>query len=283
MSSFLQNLVNRSVGNQEAVQPRLPDRFEAPPNPKGSGQDLSTLEIPENVEPDIAESPRSMTASRNSGTLVPGPRGAANQLAPSSRPARTDYPSGVPLARTESPPEPDKSPRLAPGLGNVPRRSENQTKDDQGRLSLVPTPSRHMAPSQENATTQKGDRSIRGEMSYTEPSNRPEQTSRQETSKHIPLIEPIVRSLTDPREQILEQSEARVNLAASPKEPIPFSRQDPSQPTLTPMERQVVQVTIGRVDVRAVFAPPAQEPAKAGPTPAMSLEDYLRQRDGGKA
>jgi hypothetical protein len=42
-----------------------------------------------------------------------------------------------------------------------------------------------------------------------------------------------------------------------------------------------VQVTIGRVEVRAVFAP-APEPAPAPPpAPTMSLEDYLRGREAG--
>jgi hypothetical protein len=47
----------------------------------------------------------------------------------------------------------------------------------------------------------------------------------------------------------------------------------------------VVRVTIGRVDVRAVMspapaAPPAQRPARKGPS--LSLEDYLKERDGGR-
>jgi hypothetical protein len=119
-------------------------------------------------------------------------------------------------------------------------------------------------------------------MSPNEPPNRPERAARQETSKQLPLIEPIVRSLNDPREPAVEQSEGGVNPPAPFQEPVLFSGQKYSQTTDIQAERQVVQVTIGRVDVRAIFAPPAQEPQQPRSTPAMSLDDYLRQRDGGK-
>jgi len=39
-----------------------------------------------------------------------------------------------------------------------------------------------------------------------------------------------------------------------------------------------VQVTIGRVEVRASVPAPAVSPARPGPSPAMTLDDYLRRR-----
>jgi hypothetical protein len=45
----------------------------------------------------------------------------------------------------------------------------------------------------------------------------------------------------------------------------------------------VVRVTIGRVEVRAQFpAAPAPQPARRSRTSSLSLEDYLKQRSGGK-
>jgi hypothetical protein len=47
--------------------------------------------------------------------------------------------------------------------------------------------------------------------------------------------------------------------------------------------RPAINVTIGRVEVRAVFAPPPQPAPRPQPAPAMSLEEYLKQRDGGRS
>lgn len=47
--------------------------------------------------------------------------------------------------------------------------------------------------------------------------------------------------------------------------------------------QQPVQVTIGRLDIRAVLQQPAPpQPPLPEPKPALSLDDYLRKRDGGK-
>jgi hypothetical protein len=66
------------------------------------------------------------------------------------------------------------------------------------------------------------------------------------------------------------------------KPPFPFyiKRDRPGQ---TPKPEPTIQVTIGRVDVRAVVAPPA--PVKAprpSPAPSLTLNDYLKQRQEGR-
>jgi hypothetical protein len=43
-----------------------------------------------------------------------------------------------------------------------------------------------------------------------------------------------------------------------------------------------IHVTIGRVEVRAIYPPAQPAPSRPPPTPKMSLEDYLRSRNGGK-
>jgi hypothetical protein len=42
-----------------------------------------------------------------------------------------------------------------------------------------------------------------------------------------------------------------------------------------------IKVSIGRIEVRAVTTPPAQAPRqRTKPQPSLSLDDYLRQREG---
>ena len=40
-----------------------------------------------------------------------------------------------------------------------------------------------------------------------------------------------------------------------------------------------VEITIGRVEVRAVYAPPPPAERKTAARPMISLDDYLKQRD----
>src|SRR5262249_10577065 len=46
--------------------------------------------------------------------------------------------------------------------------------------------------------------------------------------------------------------------------------------------RPIIRVTIGRIDVRAVNAPPPPVRRETPPTPKLSLEEYLRSRSGRK-
>jgi hypothetical protein len=65
-------------------------------------------------------------------------------------------------------------------------------------------------------------------------------------------------------------SQAPLDLAAPPR----LGRQEPP---LAP----TIQVTIGRIEVRATPAPAAAPASKPKPAPVPSLDDYLRQRNGG--
>jgi len=72
----------------------------------------------------------------------------------------------------------------------------------------------------------------------------------------------------------------RANISARPDAPRPIAARAPLHPPVqTPPP---VQVSIGRVEVHAAVAPaPPRTPPRAPSKPAMSLDDYLRRRDGG--
>jgi hypothetical protein len=48
-----------------------------------------------------------------------------------------------------------------------------------------------------------------------------------------------------------------------------------------PPPAPTIHVTIGRIEVRATPAPSSALPSRPKPAPTMSLDDYLRQRNGG--
>jgi hypothetical protein len=81
--------------------------------------------------------------------------------------------------------------------------------------------------------------------------------------------------------------------------PVDVRRQHAYQPTPGPIESDLIppeartdnvaeptqiRISIGRVEVRAVTAPPAPEPpSRPGPSgPKLSLDDYLRARNEGR-
>jgi hypothetical protein len=59
----------------------------------------------------------------------------------------------------------------------------------------------------------------------------------------------------------------------------PFTIHDSQFLPHPPEPAPIIQVTIGRIEVRATPPPPARE-KRQSPSPAMSLDDYLRQRNG---
>ncbi|HEU4792604.1 MAG TPA: hypothetical protein VFS96_03005 [Nitrolancea sp.] len=52
---------------------------------------------------------------------------------------------------------------------------------------------------------------------------------------------------------------------------------------VVPEREPAIQVTIGRIEVRAVIQPPTPRQRPTPPAPKVSLDDYLRARDGGKS
>ena len=68
--------------------------------------------------------------------------------------------------------------------------------------------------------------------------------------------------------------------AISPR-PVSQRFHAPAQQAGSPPVTPTINVTIGRIEVRATPPPRAPEPAPRTPAPVMSLDEYLRQRAGG--
>jgi hypothetical protein len=59
--------------------------------------------------------------------------------------------------------------------------------------------------------------------------------------------------------------------------PDPFTADDDN----APLSAGAIHVTIGRVEVRAIHPPAEPTPPRPPPKPTLSLDDYLKQRNGG--
>jgi hypothetical protein len=87
-----------------------------------------------------------------------------------------------------------------------------------------------------------------------------------------------------------EATEGSLHLSDSPKRlsvrPEIIGRRKPSpssvpSPQPSSNEPPAIHVTIGRVEVRAVMSPSALPKARSRVAPRPSLEEYLKQRNGG--
>ena len=91
------------------------------------------------------------------------------------------------------------------------------------------------------------------------------------------VVHPRVESMAVRREsQLSESPKSALKVEMAKPIGVVLPRENAPEP-----EPSVVQIHIGRIEVRAIVPPPAQPVTKPAPAqPRMSLEDYLRQREG---
>lgn len=324
MSTFLRNLMARTLGNLEVVQPRLPSLFEPrqpwngslgiPTKVNSNGYDVETL------EQDLRRSPPALAGDGLSGARVPAEIDGRRGGPPSEREmgdiAQPRYPSISEAARAgfrgfhvaasaESPdlvPHPDSESRDLAGLG-----------------SLVPQqlshPSSHHGASPEPPCEFPLQESVSPVLPHQIDSSREETAGRgfrpkgKKTKSSDLEIHPVndgaAAALGGPKKGFLPgtadanfkiPSETEIEdsdrvlmqdsdpLRLQPRSRPPAARVERGpRPSLIPSSpaEETVRVTIGRVDVRAIFPAPTNSRSfspKARPT--LSLDDYLKRRDG---
>jgi len=106
------------------------------------------------------------------------------------------------------------------------------------------------------------------------------------STRPIALIEPVTRVHTEqPPVKPSPQNERPMPLltpAPAIFKPLPLSDRGERATAPTPATDRTIHVTIGRVEIRAVTAPPTPaRVAKSAPS-AMGLQDYLKQRQRGR-
>lgn len=277
MNSFLQHLVERSVsGAAEPLRPRLPGRFESltTAEPRAVEPLLPEHELVEEARPWRAPPPVQADQETES------PRAASRP----GRPADKEPPAPPPVAL-----EVDQQPPRQP-VGE--RSGEGEQKAHvrrvyQGKREAEPKPPARV--DARSVSELPPDRRSEGERELERapvPAESPRVATPQPTHRSRRVDDPA--ALEGPAITVASEPQPRRE-EPEIRRPADVLVPPVAPPVLQPARRSAVeqppaprvQVSIGRVEVRAVFAPPPAAPPRPRPAPAMSLDDYLKQRDGG--
>jgi hypothetical protein len=280
MSDYLGNLITRTVSPGVTVRPLLPSLFEPVPvacetksQPEFEQQNF--VEQPPATEPseELAPTPLSIPTLRQS--VLREPQETVPEISPAKRILKASQESEpVPPATSilcqSTPQEPSRifSPRgdgkaspepEAPVQSRIFRRAAPTLRDD--KLS--------------DSTRRRSD-IIKSPLLDVAASASHEVSAREETGRSQPAValKPVIAQ--EPRESELPGRLGLQAIVPTIRSFPPIAPLLPAAGTATP----TINITIGRVEVRAV-APPAQQRAKPKPATVLSLEDYLRQRAKG--
>lgn len=246
MSDYLGNLIVRTVSPAVAVRPQLPSLFEQVPVARG------TRSRPEFEQENFVEQ---QPVTQPSEKLAPMPLSIPTPHQSVFREPEQTVPEICRARRileTSQEPQALVQPRIlrrvAPTL-----REDKPSNSTRRRSHVIKSPVRDVSASASH-----------------------EVSAREETLPSQPFIASKPITVLEPRERKL------------PKRPgvqpvVPVVRSLPPIPPLPPaaaIATPSINVTIGRVEIRAV-PPPAQQRAKPKPANVLSLEDYLRQRASG--
>jgi hypothetical protein len=272
MNDFLDNLVTRSLGLAEVVRPRPLSLFE-PLQPTGPFA-ADHFSLDQDGEPSSGVEPIRPASSVPDAQLPEAPPASREpRRVGEDRRKGEDRREGEALA--EPPPDPP-----SPDSVQVARRSAS------GFAQLL-IPHQPMMPA-----PVAGIAEMRVVSPVTTPADR--QVPR-ETAQVIATDQAAPEHPAAPPEALMPPPPSRTLLVAPAIAPRPGERQSseirlsdraavpPSSPEAAAQTAPTIKITIGRVDVRAVMPErPASRPVPQRRSPAVSLEEYLKRRSGGK-
>jgi hypothetical protein len=289
MSDYLGNLIARTASPAVAVRPQLPSLFE----PVRAARE--TRSRPEFEEQDFVEQP---PVTGPSHKLALTPLSISTPRSPTPRepaPATRETESGPEFEQenfVEQPPVTGPSDKFAPTrlsiptLGSSRLREPEQTGPEVSPAKKTLRAGRESEPALQPRIFPRSAPTLREDK----PSN---STKRRSDIIKSPLRDPVA-SASHEVSALEETWRSQPTVALKPVTvPNPRDRELPARsevqaiasiirPLLvppTPKRRPepTINVTIGRVEIRAV-PPPPQQQAKPKPATVLSLEEYLRQR-----
>jgi hypothetical protein len=286
----------RPADDEPPREPQEPRRRSSSAHPDSPASDAITVPEASEIVPDHLDDP--LPSSPTSPPETIGDTGARTEISRRSTKAANARPAEHSGDHTRpTPGQPSGEPE--------PGRSEG---DFRGETTFATTPRQreagspgaraHAASPHDDTVPDRRERTVRERPAVPDHSisdkARPEEHAHPAESSS-PEIDAPVRShdAPDRTEPDLSSRTSRRPVSEAPAVPVarrqggapPPESVAPGQPGVT--ERtppRTVQVTIGRVEVRAI--PPVPEPAQplpeSKPVPALSLDDYLRQHNGAR-
>ena len=263
MSDFLSHLAAKHLNLAPIIQPRPLSLFEsaAPHTSPGLGPrlDHEALDLSETIESyaprATSRAPRQPLAA-NANPIDPHTRSGEDatllQRSPLTAPAPMEHPS-------ITPPLPERRHEVQREIVNV----TNIRQVIEQPIGPAPSAERIII-HQETVIPDRATPPIGLEMIAPQPER--------ETPAPItprPIVTPVIERIIREREHDAPSQPQPRSTAAAPHLPPPAA-----------IETSTINVTIGRIEVRAT---PATSAKRATPSPStLSLDDYLRARDGGK-
>ena len=273
MSHYLQSIAARSLDAVPKVEPRLAARFES--GIPVTGAVNLAAEEPDGVEGrgQRLASPRAFEARQPSPPAVSVVSTQARGIAPVVRPIETIRPAMAPVPSMPQSSPPTEIVRPAEPVSPI---VDSPQPGETIRPSL---PTVNTFPSSEVFAKEPSDPTLSSRFTdfARSPHSAPDtpsfssQSSPQEVSKDSQAIQPVPveASLPTTPVPVAYPAELSTFQAAIPPDQHASSQSPPAPPP--------IQVTIGRIDVRAVSSP--SQPRAVKPTaPKRSLNDYLKAR-----
>lgn len=317
MSDFLSRLAEQALGAAPAVQPLIGSRH-APAarsaEPEGFVEETVEREVPR--IPAHSPAPPRLSAAPPTTPDDPHPAPAAGDpplppLPPRVESASLDRPPAAPIVRREaeaplvptsaspSPPAPPAAPASidAPAPSDAPASIDGERQPSSAR-GEIPRPDTPLAPRTDTPLLPRTEASpvAPGERRSMEDPARPRRTfvpdarlraDADGAAEGDALLMPRndLAPATSPADPVGREDEAAGTAGRAARTLLPSASAQTGARELPPAagreeaERPVVQVTIGRIEVRAVHPPAAPQPARepGWTPPVLSLDEYLKR------
>jgi hypothetical protein len=275
VNDFLDNLADRAMNNECGVQPRLPSLFDpATPvatwPPTAEASESEPYEVAVDRETDVPAAMKSVRQTQ----LHRLERDEQLDESPALTSVRHKSLLSIPLEA-----QPDQQNLLSPAMAAPqPRSSLSADSRDAGVEERVGRRIVKEPVIQPSSANNHERRDVKDGVARVASLIAPPAQDHQRAETKVPRIEANIGESTKTENQ--SSFIVRPKLDHYPEPPSPRPQANTQAQSVEATTERVINVTIGRIEVRAMPPPVAAARSNNQKPPVMSLDDYLRQRSG---